>query len=83
MPRHSKSLVTTASIAVVIVLTIGASASAQTQDWTSADVGAVSLAGSASESNGVWTVNGDGSDIWGHGPSEHECRWRRPLADWR
>src|SRR4029077_16557053 len=33
--------------------------------WTSTDVGPVGIAGSASESNGTWTVQGSGSDIWG------------------
>ena len=33
--------------------------------WTQTDVGAVGLAGGASEANGVFTVSGAGSDIWG------------------
>ena len=33
--------------------------------WVSQDVGAASPAGSASFSNGVFTVNGAGADIWG------------------
>jgi hypothetical protein len=33
--------------------------------WTSTDVGSVGLAGSATQSNGNWTVQGSGADIWG------------------
>jgi len=33
--------------------------------WTNQDVGAVGVAGSASASNGTFTVNGAGADIWG------------------
>jgi len=33
--------------------------------WLTQDVGAVIAAGSASYSSGVFTVNGDGADIWG------------------
>ena len=33
--------------------------------WADADVGAPAVAGSASYSGGVFTVNGGGSDIWG------------------
>lgn len=37
--------------------------------WTSTDIGAVGQAGSASVSNGVFTVRGGGSDIWGNADS--------------
>jgi regulation of enolase protein 1 (concanavalin A-like superfamily) len=33
--------------------------------WQSQDVGAVGTAGSASESNGTFTVSGAGADVWG------------------
>lgn len=33
--------------------------------WPTQDVGAVSVAGSAGEAGGVWTVTAAGSDIWG------------------
>ena len=33
--------------------------------WADADVGSPAVAGSASYSNGVFTVNGGGADIWG------------------
>jgi regulation of enolase protein 1 (concanavalin A-like superfamily) len=34
--------------------------------WSNQDVGSTGLAGSASFSNGVFTVNGAGADIWGN-----------------
>ena len=33
--------------------------------WSTADVGNVGVTGSAVESNGVWTIQGAGGDIWG------------------
>jgi regulation of enolase protein 1 (concanavalin A-like superfamily)/phosphatidylserine/phosphatidylglycerophosphate/cardiolipin synthase-like enzyme len=39
--------------------------------WVSADVGATGVAGSASFSSGVFTVNGAGADIWGTSDSFH------------
>ena len=41
------------------------SGAARAQDWISADVGSVGVAGSASSSAGVWTILGSGDDIWG------------------
>lgn len=32
--------------------------------WSDADIGAPALAGSAGDTNGLWTVTGGGSDIW-------------------
>jgi hypothetical protein len=49
---------------LIVGLLASASAAAQTPVWTSTDVGAVTVAGSAGESNGVWTVSGSGADIW-------------------
>jgi len=43
--------------------------------WHSSDVGAVGQAGSAVESNGVWTINGAGGDIWGAADAFHYL-WR-------
>jgi hypothetical protein len=34
-------------------------------DWASSDVGNVGQPGTATKSNGVWTVRGAGADIWG------------------
>ncbi len=39
--------------------------------WNSTDVGAVGVSGSASETNGVWTVAGAGGDIWGGADAFH------------
>jgi endonuclease/exonuclease/phosphatase family metal-dependent hydrolase len=39
--------------------------------WTSKDIGSVAVAGSASESGGVFTVRGAGADIWGTADSFH------------
>jgi regulation of enolase protein 1 (concanavalin A-like superfamily) len=41
-------------------------ASASTTAWTSADVGAVGVAGSMSQSGTTFTVRGSGADIWGN-----------------
>jgi len=51
--------------ALAMAMAMASTVFAQTPSWTSTDVGNVTLAGSANESDGVWTVNGDGSDIWG------------------
>ncbi len=39
--------------------------------WTCADIGNPPLAGSQSLSNGVWTVQGNGQDIWGTSDQFH------------
>ena len=39
--------------------------------WQSQDVGAVGTAGSASASNGVFTVSGAGADVWGTADAFH------------
>jgi hypothetical protein len=39
--------------------------------WSQADIGAVGAAGSASVSNGTWTVKGSGADIWGTADEFH------------
>jgi hypothetical protein len=39
--------------------------------WSQADIGAVGAAGSASVTNGVWTVKGSGADIWGTADEFH------------
>ena len=48
-----------------VVLWPHAAAAQLPAGWTSTDVGSVAIAGSASESNGAWTVQGSGADIWG------------------
>jgi len=39
--------------------------------WQNQDIGSVGLAGSASESNSTWTINGSGADIWGNTDEFH------------
>ena len=46
--------------------------------WTSTDIGSVTVAGSASESGGVFTVRGAGADIWGTADAFHFMS--QPLA---
>lgn len=46
--------------------------------WTSADIGAVGVAGSAVESAGTFTLRGAGADVWGTADAFHYVY--RPLA---
>jgi uncharacterized repeat protein (TIGR01451 family) len=46
--------------------------------WTDTDVGSPAIAGSAGYSNGVFTVNGAGADIWGTNDQFHYVD--QPLA---
>ena len=46
-------------------MSVTAGSSPLPSPWADADVGSPALAGSASYSNGVFTVNGSGADIWG------------------
>jgi len=46
--------------------------------WTDTDVGSPAIAGSAGYSNGVFTVNGAGADIWGTNDQFHYAY--QPLA---
>jgi hypothetical protein len=56
-----KSIVTLCALACLCAPRV-----AQAQPWTSADVGAVAIAGTASQAaDGTWTVQGSGADIWG------------------
>jgi hypothetical protein len=55
----------TKTFAFALAILIASHASAQSSGWTSTDVGAVTIAGSATQANGVWTISGDGSDVWG------------------
>jgi hypothetical protein len=41
--------------------------------WTSEDIGSPALAGSASYTNGLWTVAGGGADIWGASDQFNFC----------
>src|SRR5580765_2949082 len=65
MPHRFVSSITRI-VFVTFVVFWSRAATAQLPDgWTSTDVGSVGIAGSASESNGNWTVQGSGADIWG------------------
>jgi regulation of enolase protein 1 (concanavalin A-like superfamily) len=46
-------------------VTVTSGSSSLPAPWTDSDVGNPTPAGSASYSNGVFTVNGSGNDIWG------------------
>lgn len=48
--------------------------------WTCADVGNPALAGSESVSNGVWTVQGAGGDIWS-ASDQFRYEWQTLAAD--
>jgi len=53
-------------VCVVLVLGLAGSASAVLPaGWSSQDIGAVGIAGSADEFEGTWTVMASGADIWG------------------
>jgi hypothetical protein len=59
-------------ICVVLVLGLAPSAlAALPAGWSSQDIGAVGLAGSANESAGVWTLTASGADIWGTADQFH------------
>jgi len=55
----------------VLAVLSASPASASSSGWTSVDIGAVGPSGSASETNGVWTVRGAGGDIWGTADAFH------------
>ena len=48
--------------------------------WQSQDIGAVGTAGSASASNGTFTVRGAGADVWGTADAFHYV-WQRVSGD--
>src|SRR5262245_19463626 len=56
---------TTKTFTWALAMLIASHASAQSSSWTSTDVGAVTLAGSATNTNGVRTITGNGSASWG------------------
>ena len=55
----------TTSGAVSITVSSGGAGGPLPSGWSNQDVGAVGIAGSASFSNGIFTVKGAGADIWG------------------
>jgi len=52
-------------------LSASASVAVVSAPWVSADVGSVALTGSAYDGSGTFTVNGEGSDIWGTADQFH------------
>ena len=48
--------------------------------WQQVDVGAVAQAGSTTYSNGVYTVNASGADIWGNADEFRASRTRPPAT---
>jgi hypothetical protein len=48
---------------------------------TSADIGGASPAGSSSYSNGIWTVSGQGTDIWTHGSEAFHYVYKQVTGD--
>jgi hypothetical protein len=55
----------------VLLAVLASPVAAGPQDWASTDIGAVVLGGNAAESNGTWTIEGAGSDIWGAADAFH------------
>jgi len=56
---HDQSQLTTANVTGLLAANI------PPPGWHSSDIGDVGQAGSATETNGVWTINASGGDIWG------------------
>ena len=50
------------------------------QSWSGADIGSPALAGSDSQSNGLWTISGSGTDIGGTADQFHFV-WQPLAAD--
>jgi hypothetical protein len=46
--------------------------------WTSTDIGNVGVSGTAVQGNGIWTVQGAGSDVWGPADAFHFVSRRVP-----
>jgi hypothetical protein len=74
--RFSHALRVAITVATVFILQLGVTPPAAGQSvvpapWSSSDVGNPALAGSATENQGVFTVNGAGADIWGSSDQFH------------
>src|SRR5439155_11209994 len=76
---HNGSALNTATFDNVNV-TAGSS-SPLPSPWTDSDVGSPATPGSASYSNGAFTVNGGGSDIWGS-TDQFRSEERRVGEEW-
>ncbi|MHC4370692.1 MAG: PA14 domain-containing protein [Planctomycetota bacterium] len=64
-----RKLISLALVALVLSLA-GAASAAIPAGWTSQDIGS-STGGSADEAGGIWTVSGNGNDIWGNADAFH------------
>jgi regulation of enolase protein 1 (concanavalin A-like superfamily) len=63
-----------------VTVTVNAPAPSLPAPWNSQDVGSVSVAGSATASGGVFTVRGEGVDIW-NAADEFHFVWQRVSGD--
>jgi regulation of enolase protein 1 (concanavalin A-like superfamily) len=63
--RRSRLIVGVVQTAVLLVACRGVSAQSLPSPWINTDVGAPTLAGSATYASGVFTIDGAGTDIWG------------------
>ncbi|HEX8994998.1 MAG TPA: PQQ-binding-like beta-propeller repeat protein [Ktedonobacterales bacterium] len=70
---HNKSALGTATFDTVTLNTC-------VVGWQCADIGAPALAGGQSSSNGTWTIQGAGADIWGTADQFHYV-WKSLPAD--
>src|SRR3954453_1096421 len=61
MKKNARYAVST----IVFCAAVRLSAQSLPAGWTAQDIGAVGSPGSSSASGGVFTVTGDGTDIWG------------------
>jgi len=62
---HQPTQLTTTHVEALTVTAIEA------PGWASTDVGDVQQSGIASQTDGIWTVTGDGADIWGNADGFH------------
>lgn len=70
----------TTSSPVTITVTAPAPAPSLPSPWESQDIGSVGVAGTASASNGTFTVRGAGADVWGTADAFHYA-WQRISGD--
>lgn len=70
----------TTSNAVSVTVTTPPSTATLAAPWQSQDIGAVGTAGSASSTNGTFTVRGAGADVWGSADALHFV-WQRVSGD--
>ncbi len=67
MKSRSPRRLVTALLALGFFAGIGPAWGQLPAGWADVDIGSPQYAGSASYANGIWTVSGGGSDIWGTG----------------